>query len=51
VLESLRVNLEEFNLTTALAEVGRRMKEGLSLFARQWHATMASNSSELPNTS
>ena len=51
VLESLRVNLEEFNLTTVLAEVGRWMKAGISLFARQWHAQMATNSSELPNTS
>jgi transposase len=50
VLESLRANLETFNLTTVLEEVGRWMKEGISLFARQWQATM-SNSAEIPNTS
>lgn len=41
VLESLRVNLENFNLTTVLQEVGRWMKEGISLFARQWAAMQA----------
>ena len=41
VLESLRVNLETFNLTTVLQEVGRWMKEGISLFARQWEAMQA----------
>jgi len=44
VLESLRANLETFNLMTVLAEVGRWMKEGISLFARQWQALQA----ELP---
>lgn len=38
VLESLRANLKTFNLTSVLAEVGRWMKEGVSLFARQWQA-------------
>jgi transposase len=37
VLESLRVNLQHFNLETVLDEVARWMKEGTSLFARQWH--------------
>lgn len=41
VLESLRVNLKTFNLTTVLEEVGRWMKEGISLFARQWQAQQA----------
>jgi transposase len=36
VLESLRVNLPTFNLANVLQEVGRWMKEGISLFARQW---------------
>jgi transposase len=36
VLQSLRANLESFSLTTVLAEVGRWMQEGVSLFAQQW---------------
>jgi transposase len=38
VLESLRANLETFNLGSVLAEVKRWMVEGISLFARQWQA-------------
>jgi transposase len=38
VLRSLRANLEEFSLTTVLAEIGHWMKEGMSLFAKQWQA-------------
>jgi hypothetical protein len=38
VLESLRANLPEFNLTTVLAEVGRWMSEGISVFGRRWQA-------------
>ena len=41
VLESLRVNLETFNLTTVLAEVGRWMQEGISRFAQQWQNLQA----------
>jgi hypothetical protein len=41
VLESLRVNLETFNLTTVLEEVGRWMKEGTSRFAQQWRTLQA----------
>jgi len=41
VLESLRVNLATFNLTSVLQEVGRWMKEGISLFKRQWQALQA----------
>ncbi len=51
VLESLRANLETFNLTTVLAEVGRWMTEGISLFARQWQTILANESSAVPNTS
>jgi uncharacterized coiled-coil protein SlyX len=38
VLESLRANLKAFTLTSVLQEVGRWLKEGISLFARQWQA-------------
>ena len=38
VLESLRVNMEDFNLTSVLEEVSRWMREGVSLFAEQWQA-------------
>jgi transposase len=41
VLESLRANLQTFTLTTVLQEVGRWMKEGISLFAHQWQALRA----------
>ena len=41
VLESLRANLQTFTLPTVLQEVGRWMKEGISLFARQWQALQA----------
>ena len=36
VLESLRANLSEFTLASVLIEVERWMKEGISLFTRQW---------------
>jgi hypothetical protein len=48
VLESLRANLPSFTLATVLEEVARWMKEGLSLFARQWNAARAKAA---PNTS
>ncbi|HEY7159202.1 MAG TPA: transposase [Gemmataceae bacterium] len=38
VLQSLRANLENFSLTTVLEEIGHWMKEGMSLFAKQWQA-------------
>jgi transposase len=38
VLQSLRANLENFSLTTVLAEIGHWMQEGISLFAKQWRA-------------
>lgn len=36
VLESLRVNLETFDLRSVLAEVRRWLTDGISLFRRQW---------------
>jgi transposase len=41
VLESLRANLTDFNLTTVLAEVGRWMSEGISVFGRRWQTLMS----------
>jgi transposase len=38
VLESLRVNLPTFTLASVLQEIGRWLKEGTSLFAKQWQA-------------
>ena len=51
VLESLRASLPQFNLTTVLAEVQRWLKEGISLFARQWQAVMKREAAAAPNTS
>lgn len=50
VLESLRVNLEDFNLTSVLAEVGRWMRDGISLFAEQWQAIQNQPSEAKANT-
>ena len=50
VLESLRVNLAEFNLTTVLAEVTRWMKEGISMFAKQWQSIQAEQGTPEPTT-
>jgi transposase len=50
VLESLRANLAKFNLASVLAEAARWMKKGLSLFARQWQATLKTNPPAAPNT-
>jgi transposase len=50
VLESLRANLPTFNLTTVLEEVSRWMKEGFSLFARQWQDIVANETAAVPNT-
>jgi len=38
VLQSLRVNLEDFSLMAVLREVSHWMKEGVSLFTKQWQA-------------
>lgn len=51
VLESLRANLKKFDLASVLAEVSRWMKEGVSLFARQWQETMPNQPAAVPNTS
>jgi hypothetical protein len=51
VLESLRANLETFTLTSVLEEIARWMKEGVSLFARQWQAVEEAQAATLPNTS
>ena len=51
VLESLRANLHDFNLTTVLEEVRRWVKEGISLFARRWQALMGTAPAATPNTS
>jgi transposase len=50
VLESLRVNLAEFNLNTVLAEVTRWMKEGISLFAQQWQKLQTERVAPQPTT-
>ena len=50
VLQSLRVNLEDFRLTTVLEEVTRWMKEGISRFAEQWQALQAANATPQPTT-
>jgi transposase len=51
VLESLRANLKQFTLAGVLEEVGRWLTEGISLFARQWQATMETAPAAVPNTS
>src|SRR5271156_3783397 len=51
VLQSLRANLANFNLTAVLEETGRWMKEGLSLFAEQWQALQAAKAAEPAPTS
>jgi transposase len=52
VLESLRANLPEFNLTNVLAEVRLWMKDGISLFARRWQALLATTGhAVVPNPS
>lgn len=50
VLESLRVNLQTFTLASVLEEVGRWMREGISLFAQQWQALQETHDAAL-NTS
>jgi hypothetical protein len=51
VLESLRTNLEKFDLATVLEEVDRWMKEGISLFAQQWQAVQQAESAMAADTS
>ena len=50
VLESLRVNLAEFNLNTVLAEVTRWMTKGISLFAEQWQKLQAERVAPQPTS-
>jgi transposase len=50
VIESLRANLPTFNLATVLEEVGRWLSDGISLFARQWQALLASQTTAAPDT-
>jgi transposase len=50
VLESLRANLEEFNLSSVLEEMGRWLAEGVSLFAKQWQAVLAVESATAADT-
>src|SRR5438552_2814022 len=51
VLESLRANLKRFDLASVLEEVSRWLSEGISLFARQWQATLGDKPKAIPNTS
>lgn len=51
VLESLRASLPQFNLTTVLAEVQRWLTEGVSSFARLWHAIQQREEVATLNTS
>lgn len=51
VLESLRANLERFDLASVLAEVSGWLSAGISRFARQWQAMQAAASAAAPNTS
>lgn len=48
VLESLRAHLPSFNLTSVLQEVGRWLKDGISLFGRQWQAQQAQQAQLAP---
>jgi hypothetical protein len=47
VLQSLRANLGNFTLTTVLEEIGYWMKEGMSLFAKQWQAMQTAETAAL----
>jgi hypothetical protein len=51
VLESLRANLASFDLASVLAEVSRWLREGISLFGRQWQALQEPEATAAPNTS
>jgi len=50
-LESLRANLEQFTLANVLEEVTRWMREGMSLFTRQWQKIKEATPAPEPNTS
>jgi transposase len=52
VLESLRASLEQFTFASVLEEVTSWMREGKSLFAKQWQKIIeAQPGSAVPNTS
>jgi transposase len=51
VLESLRANLPQFTLASVLEEVGRWMKDGVSLFAKQCRTLTENTSTPVPDTS
>ena len=51
VLESLRANLAKFTLANVLDEVKRWMREGISLFAKQWQKIQNAQLAPEPNTS
>ena len=51
VLQSLRANLTQFTLTSVLEEVTRWMRDGISLFARQWQKIVEAQTAAEPNTS
>jgi len=50
VLESLRANLERFDLGTVLEEVKRWMENGISRFAEQLRERLAGTPGPVPNT-
>lgn len=50
VLESLRANLEEFTLPSVLTEIHRWMADGISLFRKQWQATLGTPPVPAPDT-
>jgi transposase len=50
VLESLRANLERFNLGTVIEEVKRWMVKGVSRFAQQLSDLLKTKSEAVPNT-
>jgi transposase len=51
VLESLRANLETFTLASVLEEVTRWMRNGLSLFTKQWQKIKETQPAPTLNTS
>jgi hypothetical protein len=46
----VRVDGYDFSLATVLEEIGRWMKEGMSLFAEQWQAIEAAQAAEAAGT-
>jgi transposase len=50
VLESLRASLEKFTLDSVLEEVTRWMRDGLSLFTKQWQKIKEAQPVPIPST-